>query len=489
MQPLLATRADIDLANAVLRNYSRFLDSDDRDARNKTSSGIGKLADLYARLGHLGATIELVGERLTRDPAGEFAPSLKESFVLLGQEAASSRDYGALDDWLYVLEDVERRDPSLAADIRSHVPVDVRVPEMVRTAIEVPQPPEAVIDVLKRVPDPTARYVIQQFASCTKREEGIRLARVLSVLGPVSIDPVREMLLRGSPSDAIAALGLLSVLEPDFLLQELPARLAKWSRTEQDAALRQISAAGTEERGALLLNVINCLDPFVLPLAIDEIGMAGGVSPDRLMHLAQGKGPAHDLPYLQVKAIEALGRLREKSAAPLLTQLLTGRSLLAWQQPREIRIVAAQALQRIDPGAARKFIPASGLHDRELLVGPATDVNPLWIRQRKYARVRAEKDLAASLVSPTGASSVKVHAISLGGGIGSTVRDPQGITDTELDLFIGLRKLTTRVFVRRARPHELCFEFVDISLDDRGRLRGFVAERTRAAAHAIYVRS
>jgi hypothetical protein len=197
--------------------------------------------------------------------------------------------------------------------------------------------------------------------------------------------------------------------------------------------------------------------------------------------LAHGKGLAHELPYLQVKAIEALGRLRDKAASPLLIHLLTARTLLSWQQPREIRMVAAQSLHRIDPAAARPYIAGSGLNERELVVGPANDFNPLWIRQRKYPRVRAEKELLASLESPAWTSRVKIDAISLGGGIGSTVRDAQGITDAELDLYIGLRKLATRVFIRRARPHELCFEFVDISLDDRLRLRSFVAEKARAA--------
>jgi hypothetical protein len=289
------------------------------------------------------------------------------------------------------------------------------------------------------------------------------------------------MLLRGSPDDAIASLGLLSLLEPDFLRQELPARVGQWSRAQQDAAVRQIASAGTEERGLLLLDVIDCLDPFVLPLAIDEIGMAGNVSPERLIHLAQGKGLAREFPYLRVKAIEALGRLREPSASPLLKQLLTSRSLLSWQQPREIRVVAAQSLQRIDPASARQLVAASGLHDRELAFGPATEVNPSWIRQRKYPRVHVEKNLVASLASPSGASSVKIESISLGGGIGSTVRDPQGISDAALNLFIGLRKLPTRVFIRQARPHEISFEFVDISLDDRSRLRGFVAEKCHTA--------
>lgn len=79
---------------------------------------------------------------------------------------------------------------------------------------------------------------------------------------------------------------------------------------------------------------------------------------------------------------------------------------------------------------------------------------------------------------------MKIHDISLGGGFGNTVRDPQGLTEASLDLYIGVRKLQTQVFIRRTRPHEVCFEIVDISLDDRCRLRDFVAEKCFGAEPA-----
>jgi hypothetical protein len=101
--------------------------------------------------------------------------------------------------------------------------------------------------------------------------------------------------------------------------------------------------------------------------------------------------------------------------------------------------------------------------------------------------VLPDNKLVGSLESPTGASSLKIDSISLGGGRAATVRDAQGVTDAELDLYIGMRKLATRVFIRQTRPHEVSFEFVDISLDDRSRLRGFVAEKCRAPEPATKV--
>lgn len=477
VQPLLAKRAEVDLVSDVLRNYCNFLNRENHAARAKTAAGVGKLADLYSRIHYLREVVDLVGNKLAIDTTGELAPALKESFVLLGQEAIAASDYLALDDWLCLLEELKKRNAPLAKSIRAGVSVDERVPEMVRIASEPPKPPEGLIEVLTRLPDPAARCIAERFAGCSTRDEGLRLASVLSVLGPVSIEPLREMLYRGSPRDAIAALGILTMLDPDFLRPQLSARLGKWTRAEQDAALRQISAAGTPERGSLLLDFLDYLDPFVLPLAVDEIGMAGMVSASKLMHLARGLGRARNLPYLRVKAIEALGRLGEKAAVPLLTEFLTERTLLTWQQPREIRVVSAQSLQRIDAEAAGNILHASGLTERELVLGPANEANPRWIRQRKYARVSVENHLVGSLELPSGSSSMKIHNISLGGGFGNTVRDPQGLTEATLDLFIGLRKLPTQVFIRRTRPHEICFEFVDISLEDRSRLREYVAEK------------
>ncbi len=348
---------------------------------------------------------------------------------------------------------------------------------MVRIATETPRAPEGLTEVLMRLPDPAARCIAEKFAGCSTRDEGLRLARVLSLLGPVSIDPLREMLYRGTPQDAIAALGILTMLDPDFLRPQLSARLKEFTREQQDAALRQISASGTPERGSLLLDFIDYLDPLVLPLAVDEIGMAGSVSSAKLMHLARGYGRARGMPYLRVKAIEALGRLGESGAVPLLKQFVTEKGMLGFHHPREIRLVAAQALQKIDAEGCRNVLQTSGFSERELLMGPANERNPAWIRQRKYTRVVIPDELVGSLNLPGGVSSIKINDISLGGGHGITVRDPQGLSEAPLDLYIGLRKLHTKVFIRRMRPHEVCFEFVDIALDDRSRLREYVAEK------------
>jgi len=232
VQPLLAARAELQLATEVLRNYCLFIDAQKLEPQSKAAAGVGKLADLYSRVKYLRNVVDCVGKKLVSAPEGELAPALTESFVLLGEEAIKAPDYTALDDWLYLVGELHYRNAKLATVIHERVPVNEHVPDMVKLATRpnLPVPPEGLIEVLKRVPDPAARYIAEQFGLCSTREEGLRLARVLSVLGPVSIEPLRDMLNNGSPTDAIAALGILTMLDPDFLRPQLSARLATWTR-------------------------------------------------------------------------------------------------------------------------------------------------------------------------------------------------------------------------------------------------------------------
>jgi len=56
----------------------------------------------------------------------------------------------------------------------------------------------------------------------------------------------------------------------------------------------------------------------------------------------------------QLKAIEAVGRLRVQNAVPILRKILEAKNVFRWQYPSEVRIVAAQALAKIDPVAWHK---------------------------------------------------------------------------------------------------------------------------------------
>ena len=109
------------------------------------------------------------------------------------------------------------------------------------------------------------------------------------------------------------------------------------------------------------------------PLAVDEIGIAGEITAaGRLMHMASGDLPAGAGPFLRLKAIEALGRLRETRAANLLRDLLETKKMWRWMYQSEIRIAAFYALCSIASEDADALRAHCGLAAADDLV-----LNPL----------------------------------------------------------------------------------------------------------------
>ena len=244
-----------------------------------------------------------------------------------------------------------------------------------------------------------------------------------------------------------------------------------------------------DERGPLLLELLDLFDPVILPAVTDEIGVTSDpLASVRLLRLAQGDLPANASPYVQVKAIEALSRLHDTHAAPLLHELLNSHGLLGWKYAREIRIVAAQALMKLEPGYV---VPArSGLSPMELKLAPL-DPDPAggWVRQRRYFRVPTEHALPATLETSRGRCGVQVHLLSLGGGCGGRDGRVTPGSEATLNLQIGMRNLNSRVLVRDTGTDDIAFEIIHISLDDRLRLRRLLLDQAvrragRSEAHA-----
>ena len=190
-------------------------------------------------------------------------------------------------------------------------------------------------------------------------------------------------------------------------------------------------------------------------------------------------------PYVQVKAIEALSRLHDTHAAPLLHELLGARGLLGWKHPRELRIVAAQALIKLEPGF---LVPArSGLTPLELKLAPLDpDPSRDWVRQRRYFRIATERVLPAFLQTSRGRCGVRINNLSLGGGKGEREGRVNPGTEATLNLQIGLRNLSSRVLVRDAGDDDMAFEIIHIGLDDRLRLRRLLLDQVlhRARPHS-----
>jgi PBS lyase HEAT-like repeat-containing protein len=224
--------------------------------------------------------------------------------------------------------------------------------------------------------------------------------------------------------------------------------------------------------------LLEILDPLVVPQAVDDIGMSGdrtAVAP--LIALARPGEAASRSPFLQLKAIESLGRLRDAEATGILRELLESKKMWKWTHHREIRIAAAQALAKIDPRYGSQILSDSSLEAGELAIA-ALDSAPAcpWVRQRRYERIVLAKTFSATISSSWGKSSILIREMSLGGGMGTKEDNLRIGSEANLDISMGVRHVRAQVLLRRARVNEVGFEIVNTDLESRYRLRRILVE-------------
>jgi hypothetical protein len=311
-----------------------------------------------------------------------------------------------------------------------------------------------------------------------RREECDRMVEVVNQLGAAGLEHLREMLRTGQSRQASAAVGLLSRLDVATLLELLPARLKEWNRFYHDIVVRQIAYGAAADRGRTLLELVEVLDPLVLPQAIDEIGMSGDRSAVPPLIVMAQAGEAQDRSqFVQLKAIESLGRLRDQEAIPQLRLILEAKKRWKWANHRELRIAAAQALAKIDPRYGGQVVADSGLTPAELSIAPL-DAAPAcpWVRQRRYERIVLPRTVSASLASSWGKSHILIRELSLGGGMGTKEDNLRIGSEANLDISVGVRHIKAQVLLRRARVNEVGFEIVNAEVDSRHRLRQLLME-------------
>lgn len=464
-----------DAVRNILEHYAGCAHHTSESARSRAALGMTELADLYAR--YDGKLLEIAighaGSQLTRESRQEMQSLFATAFARLSQKAAGRRGFRALRQALELLGAIERAQPPRGQELRGQVAVESHLREFIREAAEAPSVPGELVELLRQVPVAAAELLGEAFEASPQRPARERLVELARGVGPAGITRLREKLRTAPAAAAVNVVGLLSRLEPVALAELLPALLGRWSRDVHDVLVRSLAAGGAPERGQLLLRLLDSLHPLVLPAAVDEIGMSGDrEAAPRLMRLAGGALPQSSEPYLRLKAVEALGRLREPLAAPLLRQLIEAKSVWRWTEPREIRIAAAQALLKIDPEWGQRSLRRSGLAEAELVVAPL-DPQPAspWMRQRRYARIPLAHRLPVTATTLRGQWTLSTQVLSLGGGLAESPSMLAPGTEMEMQIPAGLRPLRVTALVRDPRPPLLGFEIVQISLDDRARLR------------------
>lgn len=482
---LLLEREDKESADAILRNYVNCLDAKDAEPRRKLATGLAQLADLYPGPGGdlMAHTVRRVGEQICKETDTELQGMLSAAFVRLSQEASTRKSYAAVGEVCAAMEQVAKSRPVLANDLRPRIGVENRLPEFIEEALRVDQVPRDLLGVLQRTSQAAVEHLADRFFRCLRRDECDRMVELVRSLDKPALTQLREMLRTGQPRQAASVVGLLSRLDVHTLLELLPVRLPEFNRFYHDVVVRQIAYGAASDRGRTLLELLEILDPLVIPQAVDEIGMSGDRGAvGQLVIMARSGETEGRSPFLQLKAIESLGRLRDTEATNVLREQLETKKMWKWSHHREIRIAAAQALAKIDPRYGSQILSDSGLEPGELAIA-ALDSAPAcpWVRQRRYERIVLPKTLSATISSSWGKSSILIREMSLGGGMGTKEDNLRIGSEANLDISMGVRHVRAQVLLRRARVNEVGFEIVNTDLESRYRLRRILVDAMERA--------
>ncbi len=484
---VLLDRDDQKTSADILDNYSACLGTKDVESRRRTSIGLSQLADLYARLGgeSMGVAIRKVTEQLCVEKDPELQSLLSAAFVRLSQESSEAKNYQAVNAVCAGMEMLQQQRPVLVTDLRPRIGVENRIPEFIEEALRSDAVPPALLLVLRRTCQSGAEHLADRFFRCMRRDECDRMVDLVKEMGSPALTQLREILRTGQSRQASAVVGLLSRLDVGTLLELLPARLPEWNRFYHDIVVRQIAYGAAPDRGRTLLELAEVLDSVVLPEAIDEIGMSGDLTAaPPLLAMARPGEAASRSPFVQLKSIESLGRLRDPEAVTLLREIVEAKKTFGWIHHRELRIAAAQSLSKTDPRYSAQILSDNGIESAELAIAPL-DMAPAcpWVRQRRYERMVLSRTVSATIGSSWGKSKILIRELSLGGGMGTKEDNLRIGSEADLEVSLGMRtKIKAHVLLRRARVNEVGFEIVNTDLESRYRLRRLLVEASTRAA-------
>ncbi len=478
---VLLDRDDKQTSAEILNNYSNCLGTKEIEPRRKTAIGLSQLADLYARLGGeaMGNAIRKVTQQLCVEKDPELQSLLSAAFVRLSQEASEAKNYQAVNEVCTGMETLLQQRPVMVNDLRPRVGVENRIPEFIEEALRSDTMPEDLLLVLRRTCQAGAEHLADRFFRCMRRDECDRMVELVKEIGSPALAQLREILRTGQSRQASAVVGLLSRLDVGTLLELLPSRLPEWNRFYHDIVVREIAYGAATDRGRTLLELAEVLDSVVLPETIDEIGMSGDLSAaPPLLAMARPGESASRSPFVQLKAIESLGRLRDPEALSLLREIVEAKKTFGWVHHRELRIAAAQSLSKTDPRYSGQVLADSGLEPAELAIAPL-DTAPAcpWVRQRRYERMVLTRTVGATIGSSWGKSKILIRELSLGGGMGTKEDNLRIGSEADLEVSLGMRtRIRAHVLLRRARVNEVGFEIVNTDLESRYRLRRLLVE-------------
>ncbi len=466
-------------AISILQNYAACADSEDADARKKTAVGLSEMAELYAKADPklLSEALRHLGVRLSVEQDVEMQGLVSAAFVRLSQEAATSRYFPAMEQALDLVAGVEAQRPGIARSLRSKMGIEDRVPDFVDEALRARHVAAGLTNVLKLLPQTTMEQLSTRFNRCSLRDDAEHVANLAGDLGEEALQYLRSTVRGGPVAEAVEMTGLLSKLDPQSVMVYLPGRIKDFPRTSQDRVIRQVSGSGAPRRCQILLELLDHVDPLVMPLVIDEIGVAADREAlGKLLTIADGDLPTGASAYLRVKAVEALGRIHAPESVSTLKRILETKKIFGWAHPQELRIAAYQALEKLEPEWALAFLPRGGIEREDLALAPLT-VQPVskFVRQRRHTRVRLKKTIRAVCTNLKEGCSMDIKTASLTGGVATLSRHLIPGTQVQLRLQVGLRNLQATALMRDSRAQDMSFEIVDMTLEERSKYRRMLA--------------
>jgi hypothetical protein len=481
----LIKKGDVAQAVSILRNYAACAESEDSDGRKKAAAGLSQLAELYAKTDPklLGEALRHLGLRLSVEQDAELQALVSAAFVRLSQQAATNRCFSAMEQALDLIAGVETQRPGIAQTLRGKMGIEERIPEFVEEALRARQTSKGLTNVLKLLPQSTMEQLASRFNRCSLRDDAEHIANLATDLGEEALQYLRSTVRSGPVPEAAEMVGLLSKIDPQAVEVFLPGRIKNFPSISQDRVVRQLSVSGAPGRCRILLKLLDHVDPLVMPMVIDEIGVtADREALGRLMNIVDGDLPAGAGPFLRVRAAEALGRIHAPESIASLKRIVETKKVFTWAHPQELRIAALQALHKLDPTWAREFLPKSGLSKADLTLAPLEmATNCKFVRQRRHTRVRLQKPVVAFSVNLTQNCRMEIRTVSLAGGVATIDRHLPPGTPVQLKMQLGLRNLQATALLRDYRGQGMSFEIVDMNLEERGKLRRLLADNMSPA--------
>ena len=476
----LIKKGDVAQAVSILQNYAACAGSEDSDGRKKAAAGLSQLAELYAKTDPklLGEALRHLGLRLSVEQDAELQALVSAAFVRLSQQAATNRCFSAMEQALDLIAGVETQRPGIAQALRGKMGIEERIPEFVEEALRARQTSSGLTNVLKLLPQSTMEQLASRFNRCSLRDDAEHIANLATDLGEEAVQYLRSTVRSGPVPEAAEMVGLLSKIDPQAVEVFLPGRIKNFPRISQDRVVRQLSVSGAPGRCRILLKLLDHVDPLVMPMVIDEIGVtADREALGRLMNIVDGDLPAGAGPFLRVRAAEALGRIHAPESIAALKRIVETKKVFTWSHPQELRIAALQALNKLDPTWAREFLSRSGLSNADLTLAPLEmATNCKFVRQRRHTRVRLQKPVIAFSTNLTQNCRMEIRTVSLAGGVATIDRHLPPGTPVQLKMQLGLRNLQATALLRDYRGQGMSFEIVDMNLEERGKLRRLLAD-------------